>query len=130
MPAPAPAVTDGRLAPPAETAEATPLESEIQKPADAPTSAVHEVLPDVPRSARQTIRGTIKVSVRVTIDKNGSVLAATADNRGPSRYFERLAVEASKKWTFTPVASEARRTMLVRFDFTRAATTARATSLP
>jgi TonB family protein len=69
------------------------------------------------------------VSVRVIVDKEGTVLAATADEPGPSRYFERLAIEASKKWTFTPANSPAQRIMLVRFYFKRAGTTARANSL-
>ena len=63
------------------------------------------------------------------LDKKGSVLAATADDPGPSRYFERLAIQASKKWTFAPTDSEEQRIMLVRFNFTRAGTTARANSL-
>lgn len=64
------------------------------------------------------------------VDAEGTVLAATADEPGPSRYFERLAIEASKKWTFTPADSETQqRIMLVRFNFTRAGTTARAKSL-
>jgi TonB family protein len=88
------------------------------------------VIPDVPRSARETIRGTIRVSVRVIVDKDGAVLAATTDNGGPSRYFERLAVEAAKKWTFTPAKSQEQRVMLVRFSFTRDGTTARASTLP
>jgi TonB family protein len=66
------------------------------------------------------------VSIRVIIDKNGTVLAATADDPGPSRYFKRLAVEASKKWTFTPAASKAQRIIRVTFNFTRVGTTARA----
>jgi hypothetical protein len=44
--------------------------------------------------------------------------------RGPSRYFERLALDAAKKWTFNPVDSEAQRLMLLRFDFTRQGATA------
>lgn len=63
------------------------------------------------------------------VDKKGSVLAATADDPGPSRYFERLALQASEKWTFAPTDSEEQRIMLVRFSFTRAGTTARANSL-
>ena len=43
--------------------------------------------------------------------------------------FERLALQASKKWTFPPTDSEKQRIMLVRFNFTRAGTTARANSL-
>jgi TonB family protein len=69
------------------------------------------------------------VSVRVIVDKKGTVLAATADDPGPSRYFERLAIESAKQWTFTPAASEEQRIVVVRFNFTRAGTTAQANSL-
>lgn len=120
---PAPAISDEPLAKPvAETADTR------REPADAPTSPINEVIPDVPRSARETIRGTVKVSIRVIVDKHGTVLGATADVPGPSRYFQRLATEAARKWTFTPAASPAERVMLVRFNFTRAGTTASAHS--
>jgi TonB family protein len=95
-------------------------------PAEASPAGVHEVLPDVPQRARRTIRGTVRVSVRVIIDQDGSVFAALADRRGPSPYFERLAIDAAKKWTFPAAESNAQRLMLVKFDFTRDATTARA----
>ena len=114
---------------PARSETAKPLESELPEQSDAPPSPRDEVIPDVPRSARETIRGTIRVSVRVIVDKDGAVLAATADDGGPSRYFERLAVEAAKKWTFTPAKSQEQRVMRVRFNFTRDGTTARASSL-
>jgi TonB family protein len=119
---------------PARSEPAKPPESELPEqspePADAPTSSVDEVIPNVPRSARDTIRGTVRVSVRVIVDNDGAVLAATADDGGPSRYFERLALEAAKKWTFTPAKSQEPRVMLVRFNFTGAGTTARASSVP
>ena len=63
------------------------------------------------------------------VGKEGTVLVATADDPGPSRYFERLAIQASEKWTFAPTVSEEQRIMLVRFNFTRAGTTARANRL-
>jgi TonB family protein len=100
--------------------------TEVQPQPDAPPSAINEVIPDVPQSALDTIRGTVRVSVRVVLDKRGAVIDATADDRGPSRYFERLAVEASKQWTFTPANLAERRTVLVRFNFTRAGATAHA----
>ncbi|HJS76848.1 MAG TPA: TonB family protein [Burkholderiales bacterium] len=109
------------------SAEAKSVESEVRKQPDASPSL--EVIPSVPRSARETIRGTVRVSVRVIVDKEGTVLVATADDPGPSRYFERLAIQASKKWTFAPADAEEQRIMLVRFNFTRAGTTARANSL-
>jgi serine/threonine protein kinase len=92
-------------------------------------SALHEVIPDVPRGARRTIRGHIKVWVRVIVDQDGSVLAAVADRTGPSSYFQGLAIEAAKKWTFPPVDSPSRRMMQVRFDFSRDETTGRAVAL-
>lgn len=96
----------------------------------APPSAVHEVIPDVPRNARRTIRGHIKVWVRVIVDQDGSVYAAVVDRAGSSKYFRRLAIEAAKQWTFPPVEAPSRRLMQVRFDFSREGTTGRAVALP
>ena len=147
-PTSAPAATDGApnsesqsLAPAPEPSKVAPVvpqtkpagaksvESELQKQPDASPLIISEVIPDVPRSARETIRGTVRVSVRVIVDEEGTVLVATADDPGPSRYFERLAIQASKKWKFAPTDSGEQRIMLVRFNFRRAGTTARADSL-
>jgi TonB family protein len=136
-PAPTPAATERVAstetqspAPVPAPSEAAPVVSDEPLPKRAtPPSPINEVVPDVPRSARETIRGTVRVSVRVIVAKDGTVLAAIPEDSGPSRYFARLAIEASKKWTFTPTDSEEQRIMLVRFNFTRAGTTARASSL-
>jgi TonB family protein len=98
---------------------------------DVPTSAsaVHEVIPEVSRSAARSIRGQFKVWVRVIVSQDGSVFAAVADRPGPSRYFQRLAIEAAKQWTFPPADTSSRRVMQIRFDFTRDRTTARAVTL-
>lgn len=129
----APAPEPSKVAPvvpaPTKPAGAKSVESELQKQPDASPLIISEVIPDVPRSARETIRGTVRVSVRVIVDKEGTVLVATADDPGPSRYFERLAIQASKKWKFAPTDSGEQRIMLVRFNFRRAGTTARADSL-
>jgi len=121
--------------PPAVTAKApsaapvpTPPEPEVQQQPASPPSAVNEVVPDVPQSALNTIRGTVRVVVRVNIDQQGTVVAATAADSGPSRYFERLSIEASKKWTFTPANVDDQRVMLVQFNFTRGGATATASS--
>lgn len=127
-PVPAPRQAAPVVSEPKST-EAKPVEPEVRRQLDAPPSPINEVIPNVPRSARETIRGTIRVSIRVIVDKEGAVLAATADEPGPSRYFERLSVEAAKKWTFTPTDREEQRIMLVRFYFKRTGTTARASSL-
>jgi TonB family protein len=94
-----------------------------------PVAAIHEESPDVSPSARRSIRGHIKVSVRVTVDQAGSVSAAVADRAGPSKYFERIAIDAAKKWTFPPLDGPSQRVMQIRFDFSRDATTQRAVSL-
>jgi serine/threonine protein kinase len=93
------------------------------------SAGVHQVIPEVPLSARRTIRGHIKVWVRAFVDPDGSVSAAVADRAGPSGYFERIAIDAAKKWTFPAVDSAARRLMQVRFDFSHEGTTASAVSL-
>jgi TonB family protein len=92
-------------------------------------TVVHQVIPDVPAHARQTIHGHIKVWVRVVVEQDGSVLAAAPDRSGSSRYFERLAVEAARKWTFAPAATPGRRIVQVQFDFSREGTTGRAVTL-
>ena len=103
---------------------ATPTVPQARLEPEASPSPAHEVIPKVPQSALQTIRGTIRVSIRVTVDKSGAVIAATPHDPGPSRYFQKLAIDASKQWKFAPDVNE-RRTLLVRFNFTRQGTTAR-----
>ncbi|MET0291361.1 MAG: TonB family protein [Steroidobacteraceae bacterium] len=86
-------------------------------------AAVDEVLPQVSKSSLDTIRGTLRVSIRVTVGADGQVISAVTDNAGPSRYFETRALEASKKWTFTAAESE-QRTFRLRFAFTRSGVSA------
>ena len=105
-----------------------PLPQPAAEVPDAPPSSINEVLPGVSRGALNTVRGTIRVTIRVTLDKNGAVLAAATDESGPSRYFEGHALEAAKKWTFTPAKSDEQRTMLVRFYVKRSGVTASASS--
>ena len=103
-------------------------------PTQAPTPRgirpLREVIPDVPLSARRTIRGHIKVWVRVSVDQDGSASAVLVNRAGPSRYFERLAQQAAKQWTFPPVGGSSRRLIEIRFDFSRDGTQARAVPLP
>jgi TonB family protein len=79
---------------------------------------IHEEIPKVPQSARQTIHGHVKVAVRVTVDKSGNVVRDRFENAGPSRYFNRLASEAARKWKFT-ADNEGSREWLLRFEFGR-----------
>lgn len=120
-----PATPDSDVAPVSFTPIETPSETE-REPSLAPT---HQVIPKVPRGASLTINGTVRVSVRVIVDRDGTVFAALTEDPGPSRYFERLAIDAAKQWTFPPADTAAQRLVLVRFAFTREGTTARAVPL-
>jgi len=94
--------------------------------ADGSPSVLHEEIPVVPRSARETIHGHVKVAVRVSVDPSGNVSDALLENPGPSRYFARLAKEAARKWKFAPVENQESRAWLVRFEFARDGTTGHA----
>ena len=126
----APVASDAPISKPAaetsvrSSSEASSDEPEVRPPPEAPLAPINEVIPDVPQSALDTIWGTVRVAIRVTIDKQGSVIDAVTDDAGPSRYFERLSLEASRKWTFTPATSEEPRTALLKFHYTRDAATA------
>jgi len=129
-PAPPPPPVQAPAAPAAEAGAPASSVSTTQASRSGVTpAAIHEVIPDVPPRALRTIRGHIKVWVRVIINQDGSVFAATADRAGSSRYFERLALEAAKKWTFPPADTPDQRLMQIRFDFSREGTTGRSVTL-
>jgi TonB family protein len=89
-------------------------------------SVLHEEIPRVPKSARDTIHGHIQVTVRVTVDREGTVVSETLDNAGPSHYFARLATQAARKWKFAPAEDPGSRELLLRFEFSREGTTGHA----
>jgi TonB family protein len=95
-------------------------------------TVIQRVLPRVPRRARRTIRGKVNVRVKVAVDSSGSVARATLDPPGSSDYFANLAMEAARRWRFTParvngqkVASE----WILGFEFGRARTKIRPIAL-
>jgi TonB family protein len=61
-----------------------------------------QFLPDASQRARDTIRGKVRINVRVHVDESGRVTAAGFDAPGPSRYFADRALEAAKLWLFAP----------------------------
>jgi TonB family protein len=91
-----------------------------------PSAVLHEEIPTIPLSARQTIHGRIKVTVRVTVDKSGTVTSDVLETPGPSKYFARVAGEAASKWKFVAADSPAPRQWLLRFEFSRDGTKAHA----
>src|SRR3989441_9750398 len=84
-----------------------------------------EVLPDVPQKARDTIRGKVRVSVRVAVDASGKVVRATLDSPGPSKYFANLALQAAQRWEFWPAKVDGQfvsSAWILRFEFDTTAT--------
>jgi len=76
------------------------------------------ILPEVPQKALESIHGTLRVNVRVEVDRSGNVLEATVDTPGPSRYFIGLALQAARKWKFRPAAGGLdTREGILQFDF-------------
>lgn len=98
-----------------------PVES-APKPEVFAGKVVRQVLPDVPRSAQNTIRGTIKVLVRVQVDPSGRVTSAKFKSRGSSRYFADRALKAAQRWEFSAPEVGGRPTpsaWLLQFRFNR-----------
>jgi len=117
------------VAKPAAAPLATPVAATAEVVPVPPAADLHEEIPQVPARTLQTIRGHVRVTVRLIVDKDGNVFAALVDQPGPSRYFERVAIEAAKKWTFPPLDTAESRLELVRFDFTRQGATGRAVEI-
>jgi TonB family protein len=97
---------------------------------EVPHPVLHQEIPDVPRSARDSIHGHIKVTVRVTVDRSGEVVGEAVEDPGSSRYFARLASAAAKKWKFAPAENQNPREWLLQFEFTRDGATGRAATPP
>lgn len=116
-PTPAKAPRANSAAPPITPVEAAPP----PKKAMAPGDVLHQVVPDVPQKARETIQGTVKVGVRVEVGPSGDVTDASLDSPGPSKYFANLAAKAAHEWKFTPAADSEGgvREWILRFQFTQ-----------
>jgi TonB family protein len=81
---------------------------------------IHQVLPEPSPSARASIRGTLRVNVRVHVDPAGKVAEAELDSPGPSKYFADLALRSARDWTFGPAqagGAPAAGDWLLRFEF-------------
>ncbi|HEY2402214.1 MAG TPA: TonB family protein, partial [Steroidobacteraceae bacterium] len=131
--APSPASTPQRAAatstPPNTAARNNPPPSRRQSSAATGSSGstnatVHEEIPSVSASSRSTIRGHVRVAVRIVVDSSGRVVRDNLDNPSSSSYFNRVASEAARKWRFAP-ADQGSREWLLRFEFGRDGTTVR-----
>jgi TonB family protein len=113
---------------PALARPATIHEEETNTTARSPIGApvhgevAHKAMPEVLESARNTIRGTVRVSVKVDVDRSGNVEGAELESAGPSKYFARAALAAAQRWTFTPPRVGGQGVLsswTLQFEFTR-----------
>jgi len=129
VPAPDPAQQPAAQSEPAPAPQLLPSEpaAPAKKAAPSGGGVVHQVLPDVPQSAKNTITGTIKVTVQVQVDASGKVASAKFKSAGPSAYFAGLAMKAAQRWEFTPPTVDGQPTgsaWLLQFHFRRTSTQA------
>lgn len=108
-----------RVSPAQPILASTPVRGEV----------IHRVLPNVPREASDTIWGTVRVRVRVSVDPSGGVIGAKFDWPGPSRYFARLSMAAAQGWKFRAPSVNGNNMpseWLIRFGYTKSGTNATA----
>ena len=67
-----------------------------------PGNVLEKVVPSVSHRSLDTINGKLRVSVRVAVDSSGHVSEGTLVSPGPSLYFARVALEAARRWKFSP----------------------------
>jgi TonB family protein len=119
-----------RAAPAQNLPASAPAPSSTPAPALASAAVVHQAIPEVSRHARESIRGRIKITVRVTVDRSGNVIGERLVNSGSSKYFARLATNAAAKWKFVPADKQGSREGLLRFEFTRGGATGQVAAPP
>jgi protein TonB len=86
---------------------------------DDPPRVVHQEVPEYPDLARQA-EAEGKVMVRVTIDENGRVVAATVEHSTAIETLEQAAIAAAFKWLFRPAKQRdipVRCQIVIPFDF-------------
>lgn len=101
---------------------AAPVSTSKKTATGAGGSVTHQVMPDIPQSARNTIRGTIKIAVQVQVDASGKVTSAKFKSAGPSRYFADRTMKAAEQWQFSPPVSDGQPTTsawLIQFRLRR-----------
>jgi TonB family protein len=83
------------------------------------------ILPEILDSAQESIRGSVQVSLRVTVAVDGTVAAAALDSPQSSKYFVQQALKAVRGWKFKPARVDDQTVSSVwrlRFVFTASGT--------
>jgi TonB family protein len=93
----------------------------------APT-VIRKVMPVVSEKSRSTIRGTVRINVRVHLNPDGTVSSAELANPASSQFFGDLALKAARQWQFAAPSSSPSEPLapstIIRFDFTQTSTAA------
>lgn len=88
--------------------------------ATAQGTVAERVSPDVLPRALATIRGTVRVDVRVTAAADGNIVHAVFADHGPSHYFANAAMKAAQQWKFHPAQANGqpvKSVWLLKFEF-------------
>ena len=67
-----------------------------------------QIRPAAPRRNAEALPGEWQVTLRVTLDKSGRLMAATLQNPSANREFVRLAKNAIERWSFEPARLQKR----------------------
>jgi len=117
-----------RMAPRGSATSVVPAPPSAKAKSSDHPGVVHQVMPDVPGKARETIRGTVRIGVRAHVDSSGRVTGAELASAGPSSYFAQLALQAARRWQFEPASAQtqdAASVWLLKFELTRGGTKVR-----
>jgi TonB family protein len=116
--APVPAATPVQPVAPVENVQPVEKLKAVNRPETSARGGIlTQVLPDIPPQARRTISGKVIVNVQVTVDRSGSVQAATLEPPRSSRYLSDLTLAAARRWKFEPENAEG--DWLLRFQLFR-----------
>lgn len=103
VPAPAPVPAPESPAPVKPAPKTKPSHKQaIAVPSVAPEP--NQPLPEILPEARKSIRGRVRVVVKLEVDASGTVASATLVSHG-SRYFDARSIEAAKRWRFPAAAT-------------------------
>ncbi len=95
-----------------------------------PGEVVQRILPDASQKARDTIRGTVRINIKLFVDESGSITNATFESPGPSQYFADRAMQAAQLWRFSAAKMDGRSVpseWVIHFEIDPAAINSRAT---
>ena len=117
-----PAAVPALLNPESAPAEATNAVASFPAGSPARGEVLHQTPPQALQSAMNSIHGTVRVMVKVNVDRAGNVEDAELESRGPSKYFARVALDAAQGWKFRPPMIGGKgvlSTWTLQYEFTR-----------